>query len=117
MSMKTPNIRVGIMSDKGIAFTLKEDYTDQEGQQFSKGEWLAVLQGRSIVLSKEEKSFSYTGEVSLEPIIESGSFELHDVTIGINFHWERKENQVFKGGLKFLIEQNLLTYYNLLKHQ
>ena len=33
---------------------------------------------------------------------ETPEFELHDVTIGINFHWERKENQRFRGDLEIL---------------
>jgi peptidoglycan hydrolase-like amidase len=46
--------------------------------------------------------------------IESASFELKDVTIGINFHWERKENQAFKGSLRFIVENNKLTAINYL---
>ncbi|HEX3010140.1 MAG TPA: SpoIID/LytB domain-containing protein, partial [Bacteroidales bacterium] len=42
------------------------------------------------------------------------SFDLLDVTIGIKFHWERKENQKFKGSLKFIIEEGKLTAINVL---
>ncbi|NJK98778.1 MAG: SpoIID/LytB domain-containing protein [Bacteroidales bacterium] len=45
---------------------------------------------------------------------ETASFELLDVTIGIKFHWERKENQKFKGSLKFLVEDEKLTAINVL---
>jgi SpoIID/LytB domain protein len=34
--------------------------------------------------------------------LSGGTFTLCDVTIGINFHWERKENQTFEGNLRFL---------------
>jgi SpoIID/LytB domain protein len=40
------------------------------------------------------------------------SFDLIDVVIGINFHWERKENQRFKGALKIIIENEKLTAIN-----
>ena len=42
------------------------------------------------------------------------SFELNDVTIGIHFHWERKEDQQFKGSLKIIIENEKLTAINIL---
>ena len=34
--------------------------------------------------------------------LNNATFSLHDVTIGINFHWEREENQTFEGNLRFL---------------
>lgn len=42
------------------------------------------------------------------------SFELNDVTIGIQFHWERKEDQTFKGSLEIRIENEKLTAINIL---
>ena len=42
------------------------------------------------------------------------SFELLDVTIGINFHWERKENQRFRGALKLIVENSKLTAVNVI---
>jgi SpoIID/LytB domain protein len=46
-----------------------------------------------IVAQGPEVTFAPAGD---------GSFLLHDVTIGINFHWERREDQVFEGGLRLL---------------
>jgi stage II sporulation protein D len=45
---------------------------------------------------------------------QSGFFELKDVTIGINFHWERREDQRFTGGLKIIEENGHLTAINIL---
>lgn len=45
---------------------------------------------------------------------ETDSFELLDVTIGINFHWERKENQRFHGALKFIVEDEKITGINVI---
>jgi SpoIID/LytB domain protein len=36
------------------------------------------------------------------------------VTIGIGFHWERKENQTFRGGLRFIIENQQVRVINRL---
>ena len=44
----------------------------------------------------------------------SSFFELQDVTIGINFHWERKEVQRFKGELKIIVEDDRLTAINII---
>ncbi len=50
-----------------------------------------------------------------EPVrYHKASFELNDVTIGIQFHWERKEDQQFKGSLEFRIENEKLTAVNIL---
>lgn len=46
---------------------------------------------------------------------EDAFFELKDVTIGINFHWERKENQRFAGDLKIIVEDGRLTAINVIK--
>lgn len=52
---------------------------------------------------------------SLTPQQDTSSFfELQDVTIGINFHWERKEVQRFKGELKIIVEDDRLTAINII---
>jgi len=46
--------------------------------------------------------------------VKESSFTLHAVTIGVDFHWERKEDQVFKGSLKYIVEDNKITAVNVL---
>ncbi|MFB3897351.1 MAG: SpoIID/LytB domain-containing protein [bacterium] len=47
--------------------------------------------------------YRYPGKcVRVEPINQEGSIiTVHDVTIGIQFHWQRKEDQDFKGIIEF----------------
>ena len=45
---------------------------------------------------------------------EGGTFLLHDVIIGVNFHWQRREDQVFEGNLKLIVENDKLTAVNLI---
>ena len=52
-------------------------------------------------------------KVTFEPS-ENGFFELKGVTIGVNFHWERKENQRFSGALHLIVENGKLTSVNVL---
>ena len=51
--------------------------------------------------------------VTFEPS-ENGFFELKGVTIGVNFHWERKEDQRFSGALHLIVENGKLTAVNVL---
>ena len=51
--------------------------------------------------------------VTFEPS-ENGYFELKGVTIGVNFHWERKEDQRFSGALHLIVENGRLTAVNVL---
>ena len=57
--------------------------------------------------------YRFTSEVTLAPEdSESGAFALDDVTIGIGFHWERKERQVFRGVLRLIQRTDGLTVIN-----
>lgn len=106
--MKEPKVSVGIMFEPKIGFTLKTPFLCN-GKE---------ILGEQIVSYKEEKIL-WNGElydtIEFNPLNEKeASFELKGVTIGINFHWERKENQVFKGALKIIVEDNKLTAVNVL---
>ena len=90
--MKEPEINVGIVNAQEIHFSLN-------GSFFAKGE---------IVCGEQSVSFSEGGilwngnlyrELTFTPQDERTSFSLYDVTIGINFHWERQETQSFMGTL------------------
>jgi SpoIID/LytB domain protein len=53
-----------------------------------------------------------TKETTLVPIDSASSAFALDVTIGIGFHWERKERQVFRGALRVLAREHGLTAVN-----
>ena len=55
------------------------------------------------------------GELLFEPVdAENASFTLKAVTIGVSFHWKRKEDQTFKGALHLIVEDGKLTPVNVL---
>jgi SpoIID/LytB domain protein len=55
----------------------------------------------------------YTSEITLEPAeFSSSAFALDDVMIGIGFHWERQERQVFRGTLRIIKRAGGLTVIN-----
>lgn len=53
----------------------------------------------------------FASPISLEPAQPSSLFAVPDVSIGIGFHWERQERQVFRGGLR-IVEGGGLTLIN-----
>jgi len=114
MTATIPTIDVGIMFDKEIHFTLTGEFNDSR-EDILTGKWKVTYENNGIYLSNELHSFQIEEGFTLMPVNpETCSFTLHDVTIGIGFHWERKEDQTFKGGLKFIIEDQKVTAINRL---
>ena len=106
-------INVGIMSQLQIEFKLNGEFEASNGKIYS-GNQKAECKSGKVYFDGESKN-----ELIFEPTNENDSFDLIDVVIGINFHWERKENQRFKGALKLIVEtastSSLLTAINRVK--
>ena len=105
--MKEPEISVGIVNAQEIHFSLNGNY-------FAKGETVCGDQ----VVTFNEGGILWNGnlyrELTFTPQEESNSFSLYDVTIGINFHWERQETQIFMGTLRFVVHEDKITAINQL---
>lgn len=104
--VKEPKVEVGILSGKEIKFSLKGKFISPKGK--ISGEETACFQAGEIAWGN-----MLYNEVTFIPTHPDCVFELEDVTIGINFHWERKENQCFKGALKLIIEEEKITAVNI----
>ena len=104
--MNELKVNVGILSTQKIHFKLN-GYT-WNGTDII-GEQAATFNNGKILWNG--KSFN---ELEFLPKKEDSSFELSNVTIGINFHWERQETQTFQGALHIIIDKNLLTTINIL---
>ncbi|MBQ2838805.1 MAG: SpoIID/LytB domain-containing protein [Muribaculaceae bacterium] len=105
--MEEPKIKVGIMSAAEVKFILDGDFHVSDNTV--SGSQVATTDGKSIIWNNKE----YT-ELFFEPANDEVSFWLEGVTIGVNFHWERKENQRFKGALKLIVENGKITPINIL---
>ena len=105
--MKEPEISVGIVNAQEIHFSLNGNY-------FAKGETVCGDQ----VVTFNEGGILWNGnlyrELTFTPQEENNSFSLYDVTIGINFHWERQETQIFMGTLRFVVHEDKITAINQL---
>ncbi len=100
-----PCVTVGIVSGQKIHFALNGAYS-------AKGE---TIEGDQIV-EFSEGGILWNGnqyrELTFTPQSSQASFSLYDVTIGVNFHWERKETQVFLGTLRLVVESDKITAIN-----
>lgn len=110
---KIPVIHVGIQFKETIEFTLEGSYITTAGINLN-GKYKAVRVNGGLELSDGKEKINLPSGSLLEPATANAFFTLHDVTIGINFHWERDEDQSFKGGLKLLIENEKITAINVL---
>lgn len=112
---KAPEIQVGIYSGEQISFTLNGFFNDCTGTFSDSGNWTAGCFGNKLFLRNDKQNFDWEQSLFLNPLnAEGSSFTLHAVTIGVNFHWQRKEDQIFKGKLKLVIEDNKVTAINVL---
>ncbi|MDE6037270.1 MAG: amidase, partial [Duncaniella sp.] len=99
--MNEPYVSVGILSGKSITFDLTGIFSTQSD---------SVVTGRhTVMLSDSGLSFDWNGSkytsLLFEPTTYDGdSFELEGVTIGVDFHWQRKENQRFRGTIRLVVD-------------
>ena len=110
--MNEPKLRIGIMFQPEIIFRLNETYLlAPNGVPYEGIQKVNYREGK-IWLNDElidEETLVF------EPVrYHEASFDLNDVTIGIQFHWERKEDQTFKGSLEIRIEDEKLSAINIL---
>ena len=102
--MQEPVITVGILSGKEIGFSFPKEFISSDGIAICGIQQAVYRKGKICWREKEYDELSFTPQQDT-----SSFFELQDVTIGINFHWERKEVQRFKGELKIIVEDDRLT--------
>ena len=107
--MQVPLISVGILSGKEIEFSFPIKFISSDETESSGMQKAIYRDGKIHWQGKEYNELSFTPQQGAPAF-----FELKDVTIGINFHWERKEVQKFKGELKIIIEGEQLTAINVI---
>lgn len=113
--IKVPEIEVGICSGEELGFTLHGQYHESSSDISFEGHWKAKCNDIAILLENKDHNVSRKNSVMLEPVDpDNSSFIIQAVTIGVNFHWQRKEDQVFKGNLKLITEDGKLTIVNVL---
>lgn len=102
---KEPIVSVGIVSASKLCFSLNVPYAVCSLEQCGK-QVVELSEGRILWEN------NFYDELLFEPNDTQSSFTLEDVTIGVNFHWERKEAQTFLGKLRFIVENNNICAIN-----
>lgn len=107
-----PLLRIGILTHPSISFTLKDSFLiDGCEQILLQGSYTALFNNNSIQISGNGIVLNATSFLLKSDSTEAG-FVIHNVKIGIQFHWERHEDQEFKGALQLLIDDNNVVAIN-----
>ncbi len=98
-------VSVGIMSAPSLRFHINGQYT-------AKGQ---TVTGEQTVVC-EEGSIRWNGQLyrnlKFSPVSDDATFSLSDVTIGVQFHWERQETQTFQGRLRLIVDEEKIVAVN-----
>jgi len=115
MDTQETQIEIGILQTKRLHFHLNGVYLNTRSGQRFQGAYQAYKEGKQLILHQEDTITVIPEGFTLTPLHHGLScFELTDVTIGIHFHWERKETQQFRGALKIISEDTQLTGINII---
>ena len=107
--MKEPKVEVGILFEPQIEFILLTPY-HVSGKEVNGKQTVTYDEGKILWNGRQYD------ELVFEPLQESvAAYELLDVTIGIIFHWVRKDDHRFQGSLKIIVENGKLTGINVIR--
>jgi SpoIID/LytB domain protein len=99
------HISVGILTADKVEFSLEGGYScDGEAAQ---GGMTAVMEDGQVACGGRKAP-----RMVFEAAGKDSFFTLKDVTIGVDFHWQRRENQSFKGNLILLAEKEGIIVIN-----
>ena len=96
------------MNEPQVEFILNNDY-------LVNGERVTGNQLARCVDGMVEWNGKRYHDLLFEPVnVDKDSFTLENVTIGVSFHWKRKEDQTFRGALHLIVENDKITTINIL---
>ena len=102
---KEPTVSVGLITAEKISFVLNKPY-------IAKGEVITGVQ--TVAFSEGGILWSGTQyrELTFTPQADDATFSLNDVTIGVDFHWERQQTLEYEGSLRFVVEADKIVAIN-----
>lgn len=110
--MKEPTVTVGILSDTTLNFCLTGIFSTSD-EEVVTGHHTVTIADSGLGLSWNDKIYP---SIEFSPTSYDGdSFELEGVTIGVDFHWEQKENQRFRGSLRLIVDNGKIIAINKVK--
>lgn len=109
-------VSVGILSAAEVRFDFDSDFRCvPTGQIVGAGSYVAACSDGKVFwrgTAFDELCFEPVAAQKADEL--QGHFCLRSVVIGIGFHWERREDQFFKGALKFVVDNDKLVAINVL---
>ena len=102
---KEPQVSVGIVSGQKICFTLNTPFT-AKGETLTGEQEVEQADGGILWHGQQYR------ELLFSPVTDDGSFTLNDVTIGVDFHWQRQESQTFRGSLRLVVDADKVWAIN-----
>ena len=111
----SPNVHVGILKAKRIEFRLSGKFEISGKSANCFGSCIAEFSNGGIQIHNDDKKMNFSREVIFLPCnISSDYFEINDVVIGIDFHWEQQETQRFRGALKLFLTGDEIQVINII---
>ena len=104
-TLKEPTVSVGIVSGQKVSFALNAVYM-AKGETITGEQTVELSEGGILWHGQQYRELLFT------PQGDDANFSLYDVTIGVNFHWERQETQVFRGALRLVVDADKIVAIN-----
>lgn len=97
---REPVIKVGLMTGASSArITLAGRFVNDSGAEVDGGDYTASIDDEAVAFDGPTPLRS--ASILIAPVdFDSCRITVHDITIGIDFHWQRKEAQQFQGALR-----------------
>ncbi len=97
---REPVIKVGLMTGASSArITLAGRFVNDSGEEVDGGDYTASIDEGAVAL--DGPTALRSSSILLAPMdFDFCRITVHDITIGIDFHWQRKEAQQFQGALR-----------------
>jgi stage II sporulation protein D len=105
---REPVVAVGLMTGaESVVFELKGAFVNSAGERLNGGSYRARPVNNDVEIESENGPRSLSAsEYRLTPAEPLASFIIREVTIGIDFHWQQKQDQEFQGALRIRLEPN-----------
>ena len=102
---KEPTVSVGIVTAEKISFELNKPYI-AKGEVITGIQTVAFYEGGILWRGTQYRELTFT------PQADDATFSLNDVTIGVDFHWERQQTLVYEGSLRIVVEADKIVAIN-----
>ena len=102
---KEPIVSVGIITADKISFVLNQPFI-AKGEVITGIQTVAFSEGGILWRGTQYRELTFT------PQADDATFSLNDVTIGIDYHWERQQTLEYEGSLRIVVEADKIVAIN-----